>query len=168
MNINKRVALATTLISSFIFLIFLLLISYQPLFGNQVPAVLVPLISYHMEFMIGTTLLGVAVGAAVFYLMQEKVETKEKESKITAGLLLSFLKSDERKAIEYLVKSNGAAYQSEIGRVEGMSRLKAYRAITRLEKAGVLTVQANGKIRKVVLVPAIFDALHSDLSEKAK
>ena len=36
-----------------------------------------------------------------------------------------------------------------------------------LEKAGVLTVQANGKIRKIALVPAIYDALHLDMAKQS-
>lgn len=159
MTLNRRLVLATAILSTFVFLLFILIATYQPIFGGNVPAFLEPLISYHVEFMIATAMLGVAVGASVFYLMQERIEVKQKESKVNAEMLLGFLAAHERMAVEYLIKNKGAAYQSEIGRIEGMTRLKAFRAIEKLEGRGIITVDKNGKARKVILSPAVLDAL---------
>jgi uncharacterized membrane protein len=157
-NINKRVALAVAITFIFMFILLAMLITYNPSFlGDNSFFSFMGM--YHVEFMVGTALLGVAVGAIVFYLMQERVEIKQKESKDNAKILLSFLGAEERKTIEYLVKSKGSAYQSEISRLEGMSRLKAYRAIKKLESKNVITIDKVGKARKITLSPAVFDAL---------
>ncbi|MEM4359450.1 MAG: hypothetical protein QXT45_02880 [Candidatus Bilamarchaeaceae archaeon] len=157
-NINKRVALAVAITFIFMFVLFTMLLTYNPtLLGeNQLFAILA---TYHIEFMVGTSLSGVAVGALVFYLMQEKIETKQKESKDNVNILLSFLDPAERKTVDYLVRAKGSAYQSEIGRLEEMNRLKAYRAVKRLKSKGVITIEKNGKARRITLSPAILDAL---------
>ncbi len=158
-KINKRVALSVLLIFAFMFLLFVMLLTYDPSFINKNIPIISWIGKYHMELMFGTVIFALAVGAAVFYLMQEKIEVKEKESKTNTELFLGFLGADEKKILDYIVKSGGNAYQSEIGRLEGMSRLRAYRAIKKLESKNVLTVEKTGKARKLFLSKSILDAL---------
>ncbi|MDP2717258.1 MAG: hypothetical protein Q8P02_00785, partial [Candidatus Micrarchaeota archaeon] len=102
---------------------------------------------------------GILVGNAIMMLAFERVEEKAVESKINAKMMLGFLGPDERNTIQHLVDSGGRAYQSEVGRMPGMSRLKAHRAVQKLGEKGILSTERNGKANKLVLAPAIFEAL---------
>lgn len=162
----KRVFVAIAIIIGFLILLSGLIMSYH--FSSQgIPAPwLAPFVTYHSELMLVMGALGLGVGAAVFYLMSEKVEVmsekveaKQAESRITVDMLLSFLSSDERKAVTFIADNNGLALQSELSRLPGMSRLKAHRVVQRLSQKEIISAERHGKINKLRLSPAVFEAL---------
>ncbi|MBI3588573.1 hypothetical protein HY095_05235 [Candidatus Micrarchaeota archaeon] len=161
MRPNKRVVLAVFLLSGFILLIAVMLFSFELTQRGQFSGFHSFLVTYHLEIMVVISAIGVAVGAGVFYLMSERVEKTEKESKITATLLLSLLSVEERRAVEFLAKSGGNALQSEVSRLEGMNRLKAHRTVGRLVSKEIVAITKVGKTNRLQLSPAILDALKS-------
>ena len=149
---------AIGIISGFILLLIALLASYY-LGPGQSPDWFRPFIQYHVEFMVGLAVLGIVVGMAIAYLAFDKVEEKAAESKINAEMMLSFLSIDEQKAVNHLVLNGGRAYQNEISRIDGMTRLKAHRVVQKLEEKKILQTERHGKANKLKLADAILDAL---------
>ena len=155
----KRIFVAIAIIIGFLILLSGLIMSYH--FSSQgIPAPwLAPFVTYHSELMLIMGALGLGVGAAVFYLMSERVEAKEAESRITVDMLLSFLSSEERKAVSFLADNHGVCLQSELSRLPGMSRLKAHRVVQRLSQKEIVSAERHGKINKLRLAQAVFEAL---------
>jgi len=141
---RRRVAFSMGIVGAFLLLFFLLVFTYS--FPGNTPALLRVLVSYHFEFMLLMVGLGVAVGAASFYLMHEEVEVRGSESRVNADLALSLLNADERKAVKLLLKGEeGECLQADVARLEGMTRLKAHRVAQGLAKRGVIVLERRGK-----------------------
>lgn len=157
-KLNKRILAGIGIVSAFILLLVALLASYY-LGPGQSPDWFRPFIQYHVEFMVALALVGILVGMAIAYLAFDKVEEKTAESKINAEMLLSFLSADEKKTIQYLIDNGGRAYQNEISRIDGMSRLRAHRVVQKLSEKSILEAERHGKANKLKLAEPIFDAL---------
>lgn len=157
-KLNKRVLAAAAIISAFILMVIALVASYY-LAPEPSPGIFDLLIRYHVEFMIAIAFVGILVGVALAFLAFDRVEEKAVESKINAEMLLGFLSSDEKKAVSYLIENDGKAFQHELSRIEGMSRLKAHRVVSRLEEKQILLAERHGKANKLKLAEPIYDAL---------
>jgi uncharacterized membrane protein len=95
--------------------------------------------------------LGVIGGALVYYVLDKRTEEALKKGKEVADVVLKFLKQDERKIINYLLSKNGQCLQAELSRLEDVGKLRAHRAIKKLEKLGVITSEGIGKTNIVRL-----------------
>ena len=112
--------------------------------------------------MLAVSVLGVAVGAGAFYLLTGILEKQKAEVKWNASLLLKFLSEDERAVVGMLLRKSGVAYQSEVAGLEGMSRVKAHRVISRLQKRGVISVRKAGKINVLEMPHELLDGLKQE------
>ena len=156
---RRRVAFAMGIVGAFLLLFFLLVFTYS--FPGNTPTLLRVLVSYHFEFMLFMVGLGVAVGAASFYLMHEEVEVRGNESRVNAELALSLLNVDERKTVKLLLDSDGECLQAQVARLEGMTRLKAHRVAQGLAKRGVIALERRGK----AIVLKLDDNIRSALAD---
>jgi uncharacterized membrane protein len=75
------------------------------------------------------------------------------------GSILKLLNLNEKKVIEKLNETKGSALQSEIGRMDGMTKLKAHRAVKELEQKGVVKLEQYGKTNRIILAKDIKDIL---------
>lgn len=157
-KINNRVLVGIAIVSAFLLLVVALLASYY-LGPNQTPAWFQFFVTYHVEFMVAIAFSGILVGISVAYLAFEKVEEKTVESKINAEMMLGFLSSEEKTAVNYLLENNGKAFQHELSRIPGMSRLKAHRVVNKLVAKQIIAVEKFGKANKLKLAEQISDAL---------
>ena len=148
---NKRIVLALAIIAAFILLVFLTVFTYQVPNNSGLAPLFEFFLHYHVELMILLGVVGILVGASVFYLMSERVEQKGSEAKAVAELLLRFLGSDEKQAVKALLLGNGKILQAEMARLPNMTRLKAHRLATKLEQRGVIDVQRAGKLKVIHL-----------------
>ncbi len=164
MSLNRRVGLVIFMIFGFLFLTFAVIFTYAAPSGTPL-GIFELLMMHHLEFMLLMSLLGLAVGASITYLLYERIETQEKESGITAELLLKFLTSEEKKIVLYLAKSGGSAYQSEISRLESFTRLRAHRAIARLVSKEIISIDKIGKTNKLLLSKPLASALEAKAEE---
>jgi uncharacterized membrane protein len=71
------------------------------------------------------------------------------------GSILKLLNSNEKKVVEKIIENKGNALQSEISRMEGMTKLKAHRAVKELERKGIVKLEQYGKTNKVILAKDI-------------
>ncbi len=87
-------------------------------------------------------LLGIAMGAGAYYVFSEK---KAAAKPVNREALYKLLEPDERKIFVKIVESGGKALQSEISRLEGIGKVRAHRAIEKMEKKGIMEKEELGK-----------------------
>jgi DNA-binding MarR family transcriptional regulator len=75
------------------------------------------------------------------------------------NIILKFLNFGERKVMEKLIEKRGETLQSEITRLEGMTKLKAHRAVRNLEKKGIIKVEKYGKTNRIILSKDVRDII---------
>lgn len=147
---------AAVLLASFITFMFLVLFSYRE---EDLSGIALLFVEYHMYAMLLLGTLGIAVGAAVFYLMSPRVEDTQRVAKVNAEVVLRFLTADERLVVRKLIEERGKALQVEVSRLAGMNKVKAHRTLNKLAEKDVVTLERHGKTKLVRLKPEIYSAL---------
>ncbi len=104
-------------------------------------------------------LVGIMIGALVFFFMTSKLESKEKALKKNSSVLLSFLSQDEKKLVNALIESNGKVLQAEVTRLPGMTKVKSHRVVQRLVDRGVIEKDSVGKTNVVRFTREIREGL---------
>jgi len=107
----------------------------------------------------GFVLIGIVIGALVFFFMTSRLEKKEKSLKNNTEVLLRFLNQDERKLVNALVENNGKVLQAEITRLPEMSKVKSHRIVQRLIDRGVIEKESLGKTNIVRFTKEIKEGL---------
>jgi DNA-binding MarR family transcriptional regulator len=87
------------------------------------------------------------------------VSTEDSTEKDNKNIILKFLNPSERKVIEKLIETKGSILQSEISRIEGMTKLKTHRAVKDLERKGVIKRESYGKTHRIILSTDIKDLM---------
>lgn len=143
--------------------------------GARQPPVQIPF-SYRM--LLSPALLMVAAVFITYYLITRRLEEKlEKNMKIISKfvsknsqapkkertdsrhIVLKFLNPGERKVMEMLIESKDALLQSEISRMDGMTKLKTHRAVRDLERKGIIRIESYGKTNRIILSKDIKEVL---------
>jgi DNA-binding MarR family transcriptional regulator len=75
------------------------------------------------------------------------------------NIILKFLNAGERKVVETLIDKKGEILQSEISRMEGMTKLKTHRAVRDLERKGIIKRESHGKTHRIILSKDIKEAM---------
>jgi DNA-binding transcriptional ArsR family regulator len=153
MDARQRILLGMIMVSVFLLLVVTVIFVYALYSsGEQVPALLEPIMQYHIHFMLLMALFGVFSGVLGYSMMNATIEKQKVIVKNNIELLMHFLAPEEQDVVELLRKKEGRTTQSEIARQPGMSRLKAHRIVKKLEKRGIVHVEREGKINLVRLV----------------
>jgi len=85
--------------------------------------------------------------------------SKTQPGELGETIILKFLNGNQKRVLEKLIEKKGAALQSEISRMEGMTTLKTHRAIKDLEKKGIIKTEGHGKTNRIILTEDIKDIL---------
>ena len=104
-------------------------------------------------------IVGVVIGALVFFFMSSRLENKEKNLKNITELLVKFLAKDEKLVVQKLLENDGKVLQAELSRTEGLGKLKTHRIVQRLVDRQVVEVEKYGKTNIVKLAKGIKEAL---------
>lgn len=104
---------------------------------------------------------GIIIGALVFFFMSSRLENKEKNLAKVTDVLIQFLARDEKLVVQKLLENDGKILQAELSRVEGLGKLKVHRIVQRLVDRQVVEVEKYGKTNIVKLSKGIKDALIS-------
>lgn len=109
--------------------------------------------------MVILTLLAIAVGFVWSSLLSAEMTQTKNQTRDVLKTVLQFLGREERLIVEFLVRMNGRTTQSEISKLPGLNRLRAFRSIQKLASRGVILVQEHGKQRIVMLEPNLLAVL---------
>lgn len=104
-------------------------------------------------------LIGIVVGALVFFFMTTKLEDKKKDIEKITQTLIQFLNKDEKLVVQKILENKGHALQSEISRIEGIGKLKSHRILQRLSDRGVIQSESYGKTNQIKLAKNIQEVL---------
>ena len=104
-------------------------------------------------------LIGIIIGAAVFFFMTSKLEDKKRDAEKIAQTLIQFLNKDEKLVVQKILENDGKAFQSEISRIEGIGKLKSHRIIQRLSDRQVIEIEKHGKTNIIKLSKNIKEVL---------
>jgi len=104
-------------------------------------------------------LIGVAIGAIVFFFMSSRLEKKQHDFKRVTDALIQFLGKDERLVVQKLLENHGKVLQAEISRIEGIGKLKSHRIIQRLSDRGVIEIEGFGKTNIIKLNKSLNEVL---------
>lgn len=156
-SVWKKVLLWSILLALFLVLVFLTSVSYV---YPSSAGLLGVITRFHFEAMLFVALSGLAIGAAGIFIFSSELQKTTNSLKTNTELLLSFLSQEERQAVQLIIDKGGSAFQPDIAKMHGMTRLKAHRIITRLSDRKILNVHSYGKINMVTLSPVILSAFN--------
>jgi uncharacterized membrane protein len=129
---------------------------------------------------LSSVLLIVAIVPMSYYFISKKLEeklernfsiisklmkkTNSVSNKTTAeiddkNIILKFLNPGERNVMKTLIEKKGEILQSEISRMEGMTKLKTHRAVKDLERKGIIKRESHGKTHRIILSKDIKEAI---------
>lgn len=99
--------------------------------------------------------IGVGVGVIVYYLLVPEI----RPSRIVDAspptdyrdAVLRMLKDDERRVVEALNSSGGTAFQRDVQRATGFSKVKTHRVIARLAERRLIEVTQAGRTNEIRL-----------------
>ena len=177
---SKKTMLLISLISAAIFILLILINLYETLQIAEKRELQQPFFMYRLRiplyslFLSSTSLIIFAIFLSYYIIskrLEEKIEkkfrviskfiAKDKTNKISFNeekqTILKFLNPSERKVIEALIEKNGEILQSEITRMQGMTKLKTHRAVKELEKKGIINRKVYGKTYKIFLTDDVKD-----------
>ncbi len=80
-------------------------------------------------------------------------KSKKKYTKVRSqkDIVLKFLNNNERRVVQKLIEKNGSTLQSDINRMEGMTKLKTHRAVKDLKMKGIIKIENYGKTNRIIL-----------------
>jgi len=95
--------------------------------------------------------IGILVGIFVYAYLEGSFRKERKELHSEVMDTLNFLKDDEKRIVEILIKSGGRVLQKDIVELSGFNKVKVSRCLSRLEDKSVVSRRENGMSKKVVL-----------------
>ena len=122
-----------------------------------------PFIHYAIQnnviILIALIAMSVAYGFVWASILYREVVQKKQESKSILETVFLFLGNEEKSIIEFLVQKKGSTTQADISRLAGMTRLKAFRALQKMQNKNLVEIVPHGKIRIVKLKQNILNVL---------
>src|SRR3989338_385073 len=108
-------------------------------------------IQNNFVILIALVVLSVGYGFLWSSLFYRELKKKEESTRSILQTVFMFLGEEEKSIIEFLVTNGGETTQSEISRLPGMSRVKAFRLIQKMQSKNLIEVSPHGKVRKIKL-----------------
>lgn len=90
------------------------------------------------------SLFGMFIGSLTYYFISEKYEKKITKIQKEVEITLRFLEGEEKCIINCIINKKGKITQSEIAKNSGLSRVKIFRALKRLEARDIIVKKPNG------------------------
>lgn len=94
---------------------------------------------------------GILVGIFVYSYLAGSFNKERKEIHSEVMATLNFLKEDEKRIVDIVIKSGGEILQKEVVETTGFNKVKVSRTLSKLEDKGVISRKKNGMSKKVVL-----------------
>lgn len=99
---------------------------------------------HHLTIMIAMTVIAAAFG---FFWAQIST-SQEKDTRKMRSIFYKLLSPEEKQILKYLLEHKQVT-QAQLSHIQGMTRLKVFRTIKKLEEKDFITVTSEGKIRRI-------------------
>lgn len=116
-------------------------------------------IEYHIIILVVLVVIAVAFGFLWASMLYNQIEKKEKETRSILDIVVQFLNNEEKQILNYLVNNKGSTTQAEIARLPSMNRVKAFRALQKMEDKRLIEIIPHGKVRKIMLKDNILETV---------
>jgi uncharacterized membrane protein len=90
------------------------------------------------------SLFGMFIGSLTYYFISEKYEKKITKMQKDASLTLKFLDGEEKSIMNSILNHKGKITQSEIAKDTGLSRVRIFRSLKKLEEKDIIRKKPNG------------------------
>ncbi len=97
------------------------------------------------------SLFGMFIGSLTYYFISEKYEKKITRIHKDVNLTLNFLENEEKSIVNSILNHEGRITQSAIAKSTGLSRVKIFRTLKKLENKGIITKKPHGMTNVVEL-----------------
>lgn len=97
------------------------------------------------------SLFGMFIGSLTYYFISEKYEKKIVKMQRNATFTLKFLDGEEKSVMNSILNYNGKTTQSEIARNTGLSRVKIFRSLKKLEEKDIIRKKPCGMTNVIEL-----------------
>ncbi len=122
-----------------------------------------PLIHFSIQnnavIMVVLIIMSITYGFLWSNILYREVKQKKQESRSILQTVFLFLGNDEQSIIQFLVQHRGQTTQADISRLPGMTRVKAFRSLQKMQEKNLVEIIAHGKIRRVNLKENIMNSL---------
>ena len=116
-------------------------------------------IQNHTLIMIIMIVISITFGYFWSVFLYKEIESSRKSTKGMLDVVMLFLSDDEKKILDFLVKQDGKTTQAEISRMQGMNKVKSFRAIQRMHDKQLIDIVPHGKVRAITLKEDVLDTL---------
>ncbi|MFC1648142.1 helix-turn-helix transcriptional regulator [Nanoarchaeota archaeon] len=154
---EKTNAIILTLL--LIAVIVLAFISFDSRFVSSDNDLLAFAVQNHMWIMVVLVLISVAFGFYTSKFLYKEIRERAKTSQNILEVVMLFLGEEEKGIINFLVEKNGETTQAEISRLPGMTRVKAYRSLQKIQEKQLIDIIPHGKVRRIKLKENILNTL---------
>jgi uncharacterized membrane protein len=113
--------------------------------GQSIPFYLIPVLAF----------LGLVVGTVSFSLMSGNQKIKKNNTKV----ILKFLNTNEKAAVEKLLENQGKVQQIELTRLPRLNKVKTHRLLNDMERKGIIKREKYGKLNLIVLEKSLYSTL---------
>lgn len=117
------------------------------------------LIQNRLPFTIATMIIAAAAGYSLATYTSIKLTDTQAKAKEVIKLLKKFLTQEEQVIINYLIEHDNKALQSELSRIQGLSRVKVHRTLSKLKDTGLVKTTPKGKTNTVHLSETVAKVL---------
>jgi|SRR3989344_5426382 len=131
--------------------VFLAVITYLGLDFPTKNSLMMFAIQNHLWVMLGGMVIAVLFGYFWSLVLYKEIEKEEKKTQNMLDIVNVFLGIEEKKIIKFLLDSGGKTTQSEIARLEGMNKVRAFRSLQKLQEKGIILISPHGKVRYITL-----------------
>jgi len=117
------------------------------------------LVRNHMIIMILMVVFSVLFGYFWSQNLYNKIDKEQATSKSIMDVVIHFLSNDEQKIVQHIVELDGKTTQAEIARINNIGKVRAFRAVQKMQEKGIIEVVPHGKVRRVLLKEDIVEIL---------
>ena len=108
-------------------------------------------VRHHLEIMIAVIFVSLAFGFFWSRMLSVEIERGRKTTQSVIDIVYLFLNADEKSVIRHLVEKGGRSSQAELSRLEGMTRVRIFRVLQRMQQKNLISITSHGKVRYVQL-----------------
>ena len=139
------------IISFLVLSLFVVIMAFVSIATYLVPDIFPVIAQLHLLIMIITMIVFIGYGFFWSRFVLTLYQQEERKSHHMFDIVKKFLSKDEHRVLQYLVDNGGRGTQADIARIDLMGAVKALRTVQKLEQKGIVDVQREGKMRKVVV-----------------
>lgn len=105
----------------------------------------------HLAIMIIAMVITLAYGFFWSTTLHNQIKEQQKDTADIFSIVLDFLSPEEKLVLKHLVRNNSESTQAKIAHLDDMGAVKALRTVQKMQEKKLLSIEKEGKIRRIIL-----------------